>query len=159
MEWDLARKLAFSERCQLLVEGLDLEAATGIDGAEWEPFQVAHLNDDGLARHERKCRQVGYSWLIAAEAVGNSILHAGSTALFTSINREERAEKIRYARQILEALYPSWRVPRVNDNQFSLVFSKRSRIISLPQRPSRGKAGAWVYLDEFAHYRLDRDIY
>jgi phage FluMu gp28-like protein len=95
----------------------------------------------------------------AAESVANSILHPGTTSLFVSINREESAEKIRYAREIYDALYPEWRVPLTSDNITGLAWANRSRVISMPQRPVRGKARAWFYLDEFAHYRLDKPIY
>lgn len=159
MQWDLARRLARTERAQFLVDGLDLEAATDIPGAEWEPFQIAHLNDDGLLRHERKSRQIGASWMFAAEATANSILYPRTTSLFSSINREESAEKIRYAKQVYDSLYPAFRIPLIADNQNSLAFANGSRIISTPQRPHRGKARAWLYLDEFAHYRLDREVY
>lgn len=159
MQWELARALARTERCQFLVDTLDLEAATDIPGAEWEPFQIAHLNDEGLLRIERKSRQIGWSWLAAAEAVANAILVPRASAIFSSINREESAEKIRYAKQITEALHPSFRPQLLNDNTTSMLYPNGSRILSWPQRPVRGRARAWLYLDEFAHYRLDREVY
>jgi phage FluMu gp28-like protein len=38
-------------------------------------------------------------------------------------------------------------------------FENGARLTSLPGRPPRGRARANVYLDEFAHVRLDREIY
>ena len=58
-----------SERCQFLVETVDLEQATGVVGARWEYFQLAHLNDDSTFRIEDKARQIAWSWLSAASAI------------------------------------------------------------------------------------------
>ena len=41
-------------RRAFLVDNLDLEAATGVAGARWEFFQIAHLDDDGRLYDERK---------------------------------------------------------------------------------------------------------
>jgi len=148
-----------SDRLTFLIEHLDLPAATGDADAYWEGFQIAHLNNPSLLAIDRKARQVGWSWTIAAEAVAQACLTQRHTAIFISINQDEAREKIRYARQILEALDRQVRPGIVIDNQTELELVNGSRLRSHPCRPARGKAKADVYLDEFAHYPKDREIY
>ncbi len=76
-----------------------------------------------------------------------------------SINQEEAGEKIRYAKSIIEALDTEVRPKLVRDNTYELEFANGSRLISHPCRPVRGKAKAHIYLDEFAHYPNDVEIY
>lgn len=146
-------------RARFLVEHLDLEAATQIEGAHWEHFQLAHLNDDSTFRVEVKSRQIAWSWLSAAEGLADAIL-SGRNSIFVSINQEEAQEKIRYARQINEALPPWARAEfsRASLSELELA-GNGARLISLPARAPRGKSRANVYLDEFAHVRGDRPIY
>lgn len=142
-----------------LVEYLNLPDAVGDPDARWETFQLKHLNNSSLFAIELKSRQVGWSWLSAAEAVADSILSPRSTSIFVSINQEEAAEKIRYAKAVLEALDADVQPRLLTDNRMGLELSNGSRLISHPCRPPRGKAKAKVYLDEFAHYPNGDEIY
>lgn len=147
-----------SERAAFLVDNLDLEAATGVDGARWEHFQLSHLNDDSIFRIESKSRQIAWSWTAAAEAVAEAVLYA-APSIFVSINLNEAVEKIRYARAIYESLEVG-NLPRITrDNQLGLEFANGGRLESLPSKAPRGKARFNVYLDEFAHVQRDRLIY
>lgn len=149
---------ALTDRAQLLTEYLDLPAATGVEDAKWERFQVAHLNDDSTFRIENKSRQIAWSWIIAAEAVAEAILDDQSS-IFVSITLDEAKEKIRYARQVFENL-EGIQKPRIKtDNQLEIEFENGARLISHSSRPPRGKARMNVYLDEFAHVKHDRQIY
>lgn len=149
----------FSPTLAFLVEYLDLPEAVGDPDARWETFQLKHLNNPSLLSIELKARQVGWSWLAAAEAVASACLEKRTPHIFVSINQEEAAEKIRYAKQIIEALDRDVRPRLVKDNTFFLEFPNGSRLISHPCRPLRGKAKAKIYLDEFAHYPKDKMIY
>jgi phage FluMu gp28-like protein len=142
-----------------LLEYLDLPAATDDPSARWEGFQFEHLHFNGLLAITCKSRQVGWSWLAAAEAVATGYLTPRTTSIFVSLNHDEAAEKIRYARQIVEALQPELRPRLVIDSRLELEFDNGSRLISHLCRPVRGKAKAFIYLDEFAHYPNDRAIY
>jgi phage FluMu gp28-like protein len=142
-----------------LVEYLSLPDAVGDKDATWEMFQLQRLNTSCRFLIGLKSRQVGSSWLDAAEAVAYSILEPRSTSIFVSINQDEAAEKIRYARFIYEALDKDVRPKLVTDNALELTLPTGSRLISHPCRPVRGKAKARVYLDEFAHYPKDKIIY
>lgn len=147
-----------TERAQFLVDNLDLPEAAQVEGARWEYFQIAHLEDDGTFRIENKSRQIAWSWLVAAEAVAEGILSkAGS--VFVSINLNEAKEKIRYARQVIEALPARMRPGLVTDSKLELEFENGARLISMPSTPPRGKAQMNVYLDEYAHVRDDAAIY
>lgn len=142
-----------------LIEYLDLPEATGIPGAGWETFQLRHLNNTDLFGITNKSRQVGWSWLAAAESVARACIQAKATSIFVSINLDEAGEKIRYAKQIIEALDLDVRPTLLTDNKLELELENGSRVISHPCRPVRGKGRASVYLDEFAHYIHDREIY
>lgn len=142
-----------------LVEYLNLPEAVGDPDANWETFQLEHLNNPSLLAIELKSRQVGWSWLAAAESVATAILYKRTPHIFVSINKEEATEKIRYAKAVMEALDAEVRPRLIIDNTFELELENGSRLISHPCRPPRGKARARVYLDEFAHYPNDRKIY
>lgn len=153
MERELTPTLAF------LVEYLDLPEAVGDPDARWETFQLKHLNNPSLLAIELKSRQVGWSWLAAAEAVASAILYPRIPHIFVSINQEEAGEKIRYAKSVLEALDRDVRPGLIIDNRYEMEFPNGARLISHPCRPPRGKAKAKIYLDEFAHYPNDKEIY
>jgi phage FluMu gp28-like protein len=149
-----------TERAEFLVENLDLPAATGVDGARWEHFQIEHLNDDSTFRIENKSRQIAFSWTCAAEAVAEAILDAQSS-VFGSINLEEAKQKIRYARLVYEVLGRRVRnLPRLTkDNDQLLELDNGARIVSHPAKAPRGMPGYNVILDEFAHVQHDRKVY
>ena len=148
-----------SNTLTFLVEYLNLPEAVGDPEASWETFQLKHLNNPSLFAIELKSRQVGFSWLTAAESTANGILKPKSTAIFLSINQDEAAEKIRYTKAVIEALDREVQPRLLTDNRLALEFSNGSRVISHPCRPPRGKAKADVYLDEFAHYPNADEVY
>ncbi|MCB0041921.1 MAG: terminase family protein [Caldilinea sp.] len=152
--------MKISERCEFLLDVVDLPAATGVEDARWEYFQLAHLSDDGIFRIEDKSRQIAWSWLIAAEGVADAILNRRDS-IYVSINQEEAKEKIRYARSVIEALRPDIRsgVQLVRDNELGIELENGARLSSLPARPPRGRSRSNVYLDEFAHVQHDKEIY
>lgn len=142
-----------------LIEYLNLPEAVGDPDASWETFQLKHLNNPSLLAIELKSRQVGWSWLSAAESIANACIYPRSTHIFVSINQEEAAEKIRYAKGVMEALDSEVRPKLITDNRLAIELSNGSRLISHPCRPVRGKAKARVYLDEYAHYPNADEVY
>lgn len=150
--------MRLSERAEFLVDNLDLQKASGVDDARWEYFQLAHLSDDSTFGIEAKSRQIAWSFLIAAEAVANAILNKTSS-MFQSMNQDEAKEKIVYAERVYESLRVGGLPKVTNDNQLTLAFDNGARIISSPGTPQRGKARFWVYLDEWAHQKHDRENY
>jgi phage FluMu gp28-like protein len=140
------------------VDNLDLPAASGVEDARWEHFQLAHLSDDSTLRIENKSRQIAWSFTVAAEAIAVACLDREGT-IFVSINQEEAAEKMRYARRTLESLRIAGLPKLTRNNELSLEFDNGARLLSLPSKPPRGKARMNVILDEFAHVQHDREIY
>lgn len=150
-----------TRRADFALEFLDLPAATGIEDARWEAFQLDHLQDDGLFRINNKSRQIAWSFLAALEGILYAMLD-GTDSIYVSINLAEAQEKIRYAHIIAETFYrsPVAGLPRIiRDNDLALEFANGARLSSLPARPPRGRAKSNVYLDEFAHTQYDAKIY
>lgn len=150
--------MKLSERAQFLIDNLDLPAASGVDDARWEHFQLAYLSNDAPFAIENKSRQIAWSFTAAADAVARAELYGESTQ-FVSITLEEATEKIRYARAIKEYVQIGGLSKLVRENLLGLEFDNGARLISHPSRPPRGKARMNVILDEFAHVRYDREIY
>ena len=148
-----------SPSATFLIEYLDLPSAASDDDAVWQSFQIEHFTNSSLFAIALKSRQCGWSWTAAAEAVANGTLIPRHLSIFVSINQDEAKEKIRYAKQIIEALDDDAKPKLIHDNETYLEFENGSRLISHPCRPVRGKARATIYLDEFAHYPKDREIY
>lgn len=142
-----------------LIEYLDLPNAVGDPDARWEAHQIQFLNNSTTQTIDTKARQIAWSWTAAARATARGILVPRSTSIFVSINQDEAKEKIRYAKQIIESLDTDIRPRLLHDNETFVEFDNGSRLLSHPCRPVRGKARADVYLDEFAHYPKDREIY
>lgn len=120
-------------------------------------YQLAHLMDKSTFRIRNKARGVGFSYIIAIEALAKAHIRNDYTAIFVSINHEEAVEKIRYANMLYESLPLRWRKKKIIDNRTSIEFEDaagkfRSRLISHPCKDPRGKHKADVFLDEFAHY-------
>lgn len=148
-------------RAQFLVDNLDLAAASGIPTARWEHFQLAHLQDNSLFRIENKARQIAWSFLAAAEAVADAVLH-GTSSAFISLNLDEAQEKIMYALSVYRNLRISGLPEIINESSTRLMFRRLGedvRILSLPHKPARGKARMNLYLDEFAHGQHDKAVY
>lgn len=147
-----------SERCLFLLENLDMEEATGIEGARPEHFQVDMWDDSSQFRHDTKSRQIAYSWSSAANAVARAILDVRDS-IFISINLTESQEKIRYVNRIMDSLRIGGLPSVKRDSLSEIELSTGVRISSFPSRAARGRSGADIYLDEFAHVRDAKKIY
>lgn len=82
------------------------------------------------------------------------------SALYLSLNQRDAEEKIRYARLLYHSLPKEKRKVRlVRDSLQEIAFSNGSRLLSLPCSAGlRGKSGH-LFLDEFAHFREDEEIF
>ena len=129
-----------------------------------EPYQVAFLENRSRFRWVTKARQVGYSFIVALEALARCHLRDGYTAVFVSYNLDDAKEKILLARQVYEELPLAYQKKLVVDSKTELAFEpigkggRISRILSVPSKPPRGKRGD-IVLDELAHYVNDRQVY
>jgi len=129
-----------------------------------EPYQVAFLANRSRFRWVTKSRQVGYSFVVALEALARCHLRDGYTAVFVSYNLDDAKEKILVARQVYEEMPLAYQKKLVVDSKTELAFEpigksgRLSRILSVPSKAPRGKKGD-VVLDELAHYVNDRQVY
>ena len=131
---------------------------------ELQPYQVAFLQNNSRFRWVTKSRQVGYSFVFALESLARCHLRAHYTSVIISYNQEDSKEKIVIARQIHEGLPLAYQKRIKHDSKTELTFESNgpkkheSRILSAPSKAPRGKS-ADVFLDEFAHYGNDREVY
>lgn len=140
-----------------MVQCLDLSSATGIENAVWEKFQIDELNNDSMFGIERKCRQVGWSFIIAARGIADAILD-GRSSVYNSINLKESQDKIRYAKAIYENLNTPFPKPKiVTENRTELEFNNGARLVSTAS--ARGIPNANFFLDEAAWKKNAREIY
>jgi len=129
-----------------------------------EPFQLEFLNNRSRFRWVTKSRQVGYSFLLALEALARCHLRDGHTSVFVSFNLSDAVEKTLVARQVHEDLPLAYQKRLVTDAKTELAFESNgahrrlSRILSVPSKAPRGKRGD-ILLDELAHLVNDREVY
>ena len=129
-----------------------------------EPYQLHFLENTSRFRWVTKARQVGYSFLVALEALARCHLRPKHTTVFVGYNLSDATEKILVARQVYEDLPLAFQKKLVTDSKMELAFESNSekrglsRIISHPSKAPRGKKGD-VVLDELAHYVADREVY
>ena len=126
-----------TDRLVFLIEYLNLAEATGDPKAKWERYQLRFLNNRHMLTCDTKSRQVGWSFIAAAEAVAEAVLIPRSTIVFVSVTQVEASEKIRYSNYCIEALDAEVRPKKLIDNRTELELTNGSRIISHPCRPPR----------------------
>lgn len=141
--------------------------ALRLDGEplELDSYQQEFLADRSTFRWIVKARQVGYSFVFALESLVRCHLQRNHTAIILSFNHQDAVEKVRLARQLYDEMPAPYRKRLVTDTRTQLEFETnsgttrgRSRIVSLPSKPPRGKHGS-VYLDELAHYQDAKAVY
>lgn len=131
---------------------------------EFDAFQLRFLACGNRFRSMLKSRQVGYSWIMAAEMLARSQLKDSHVAVCVSYNLDDAKEKIALIKELHDELPLSYQKKMCIDSKTEVGFESRSskrrisRINSLPSKAPRGKSGD-VYLDEFAHCLNDKAIY
>ena len=117
-----------------------------------------------------KGRQLGFSFASAARALARSQNLDDYTCIICSYKLDDSKEKIRYAKQIYDALPDNYKKRKLVENQTSLEFVDKSgrksvgtRIIAQGKGPIRGKGSNNVLdiiLDEFAFFgSFDAPVY
>ena len=122
-------------------------------------YQKKFLIDESDFRIVNKARQLGFSWVIAAEAVFNALTNDNFTVLVVSTGEEGAKRVIGYCYKFIRGL--KFSVDLIKETQETIGLSNGSRIISLPNNPStvRGFRAHAVYIDESAHFLKDRDMF
>src|SRR5262245_7546568 len=121
-----------------------LEGFVEFEGAplRLECYQAAFLRNDARMRWVTKARQVGFSFVIALEALARCHLRPNHTAHILSFSLAEAKEKILLARQAYESLPLGVRKPLVIDSKTELGFESPggglSRILVHPSKAPRG---------------------
>jgi phage FluMu gp28-like protein len=129
-----------------------------------EAYQRAFLANRSRFRWVTKSRQVGFSFLIALEALARCHLRDGHTTIAVSYALEESKERILTARQAYEELPLAYRKRLITDTKTELAFESNaahkrvSRFVSTPSKAPRGRRGDLV-IDELAHLLNDREVY
>lgn len=142
-----------------------METLTELDGAPFrlEPYQVRFLNDRSVFRLVNKSRQIGFSTVLAGEAVHKACTHPAYKANIVSINQKEAADKIATAGNLYHSIPDEFKesepalkpVLWTNAND-EISFHRppiTSSIISQPASAAVRGGRKDIYFDEFAHIR------
>lgn len=134
-----------------------LAAATGL---ALYPYQQALLDSWQASRRiVLKARQVGFSTVVALEALAVALAQPGATVLLVSRNQDLAANLLRSCYQTLARLSSAPKLTTEND--FTMELATGSRILSQPATRSagRGFSANLVVLDEFAYAAYAEEIY
>jgi phage FluMu gp28-like protein len=147
----------------------ELGFITGLCEYDGQPIvldqaQRAFLECESRFRWVTKSRQVGFSFIMALEALARCHLRASHMSVFVSFSLDECKDRIQLARQVYEDLPLAYQKKLVVDSKTELAFESNnargrvSRIVSVPSKAPRGKRGD-IALDELAHLINDREVY
>lgn len=132
------------------------------DNTVLDDWQVFNLNNLATFQLYVKSRQVGFSWVQSLKKLARAALMPGYQGIFTSLNKLESQEKLRYLNMAWETLPSELRdgpLRKTQDNATEIIFANGSRITSFPAKAPRGRAGADVTMDEIAHVQGAAKIY
>jgi len=127
----------------------------------FDDYQRDFLESTARFQIYLKGRQLGFSFVSAARALARAQNLDDYTCLLASYKLDDAKEKIRYAKQLYDALPDQYKKRKLVDNTTSLEFVSKSgrqstgaRIIAQGKGPIRGKGGTFVdvVLDEFAFF-------
>jgi phage FluMu gp28-like protein len=143
-----------------------LAALARLDGEqlEFDNFQLRFLACRQRFRSLLKARQIGYSFVMAAEMLARSHLNQRYTAICVSFNLDDAKEKVSLIKLLHDELPLGYQKRLCIDSKTVVGFESRDSkrkvavIQSLPSKAPRGKSGD-CYIDEFAFCLNDRAIY
>lgn len=122
-------------------------------------YQVEFLNDESVFRIVSKARQLGFSVIIAIEAVIESLLFPQQVSLFVSSGEDAAKRVLQYCYEFIRSLpvKPNLLVQSTSE----IKLANHSQMVSLPANPKtiRGFRAHRVYIDEAAHFQNDREIF
>lgn len=116
-----------------------------------------------------KSRQIGFSTIIAAEALHAAATRPAYKANFVSINQKEAADKIQIARTLyhsipdeLKSSDPRFKPQLWADSELELSFHLPPNVSELISQPASAAVRGGkkdIYFDEFAHVRDAKKLY
>lgn len=103
-----------------------------------------------------KSRQIGFSLGLAMRAFGKGLENDAFEAMYLSVGERQASEWLDKIRVFLLLKH----VEPVTDKHTEIRLSNGSRFIALPQNPAtvRSYSPDEIYMDEFAHYKQDREM-
>lgn len=121
------------------------------------PYQKRFLEDFSQFRIINKARQIGFSFAIEFEGLYIAEKFANEVIVYVSVGDRQSKELLNGIKRFGD----TQKIPWVKESANELMLPNGSRLISLPQNPStiRGYSPSRIYLDEFAHYKWDKDIF
>lgn len=131
---------------------------------ELDNFQLRFLACRQRFRSLLKARQIGYSFVMAAEMLARSHLNQRYTAICVSFNLDDAKDKVTMIKILHDGLPLGYQKRVSIDSKTRVGFESRDSkrrvavIESLPSKAPRGKSGD-CYIDEFAFCLNDRQIY
>lgn len=131
---------------------------------EFGGFQLAFLANRSDFRSMLKCRQIGFSFVIACESLARCHIKDRHRSVCVSYNLDDAKGKIEIAKELHDEMPLEFQKKIVIDKKTEVGFASNSShrrvstIISMPSKAPRGKTGD-VYLDELAHCGNDEAIY
>jgi phage FluMu gp28-like protein len=111
-----------------------------------------------------KSRQIGFSWIIAAEGLHKVITNRNKKVNYVSINQKEASDKIVYAKQFYFSIpeESGFRVPIYTSAEFEFSLHEHpntSYLISQPASSAIRGGEKDIYFDEFAFIRDANKLY
>lgn len=124
------------------------------------PYQADFLRaHDTPRRIVLKARQIGFSQVIALEALYYGIYEPESTILLVSRSQDLAANLLRYCYMTYNGLRDAPGLVKENESEMGLANGSRIKSIPANRSTGRGFAASRIYLDEFAYAAYADDIY
>lgn len=123
------------------------------------PFQVDFLQDRSPRRLVVKARQIGFSQVIALEALHEAIYTPDTTILLVSRSGDLAAELLTYCYNAATEIDDMPALTRQNQDEMGLANGSRIKSLPANRATGRGFAGRSVYLDEYAFQQYAEEIY
>ena len=122
------------------------------------PYQKKFLLDQSDYRIVLKSRQTGYTLTIGLEGLFEALTNPEYTVLYVSSSEEAAIRIINYCYKFINSLEQKPKL--IFGSKTQIKFVNGSMLVSLPQNPSTivGYRAHRVYIDEFAHHQLDKEI-
>lgn len=119
-------------------------------------YQKQLIYDDVPFQQWNKARQIGFSFAVAFRGYRNALKRNKYLGLYMSVGQRQSTEILDKIRtfMLLDQITPEV------DKNIEIQLPNGSRLISLPQNPAtaRGYDPDELFLDEFAHYKKDKQI-
>ena len=151
---------------ELIIKFLEIFARIDNKKAKLYDYQKKFLRDTSVFRIVNKARQLGFSFILAAEGIVETMLEPSTRDLYISSSEDAAKRILAYCKQIYYSLPTQIRPPLYRNSSTEMQFRdvKTNKpgglLVSLPNNPRtvRGFNATRVGIDEFAHFRDDEEL-